>query len=380
MSLVTRCPACATTFKVVRDQLRISDGWVRCGRCSHVFDATLDLRDLSDTEATPPAAPAPDDADFFDDDPARDDAPAAFAEPAAPVDLPAPPSFPVLPDLSSPAGGLVADEPWPTPVIATVPDRDTVAPHPVLSVAELAPSLELDTVSQGQFQKALRRARVKAAKIARARDKSTAAPAVEPSEESTAAPVVQTASESEPPPLPPTVVPSFLRAASSSEFWQSARGRMVVVAGIVVAGLLLALQVVHRERDSLLAGRPGLRPVLQSLCAVTGCELAALRRINDITIDGATFAREKVGDGYQFSFTLRSAATVPLAMPAIELSLLNTQEQAVVRRVLLPTDFGAPAELAARGERAASLRLILTGAEAAALPPIAGFNVLAFYP
>ncbi|RZI70714.1 MAG: hypothetical protein EOP80_16305, partial [Variovorax sp.] len=24
MSLVTRCPSCATTFKVVRDQLRIS--------------------------------------------------------------------------------------------------------------------------------------------------------------------------------------------------------------------------------------------------------------------------------------------------------------------------------------------------------------------
>ena len=45
MSLVTRCPACATTFKVVRDQLRISDGWVRCGRCSEVFDATIDLRE-----------------------------------------------------------------------------------------------------------------------------------------------------------------------------------------------------------------------------------------------------------------------------------------------------------------------------------------------
>ena len=57
MSLVTRCPACATTFKVVRDQLRISDGWVRCGRCSQVFDATVDLRDAS--APTPePATPA----------------------------------------------------------------------------------------------------------------------------------------------------------------------------------------------------------------------------------------------------------------------------------------------------------------------------------
>src|SRR5580765_5872930 len=79
MSLVTRCPACATAFKVVRDQLRISDGWVRCGRCSQVFDATQSLQSTGEDEAavslsapapsfadsasapvrTPPASPAP---------------------------------------------------------------------------------------------------------------------------------------------------------------------------------------------------------------------------------------------------------------------------------------------------------------------------------
>jgi predicted Zn finger-like uncharacterized protein len=39
MSLITRCPACTTIFKVVPDQLRVSDGWVRCGQCDEVFDA-----------------------------------------------------------------------------------------------------------------------------------------------------------------------------------------------------------------------------------------------------------------------------------------------------------------------------------------------------
>ena len=34
MSLITRCPACGTMFKVVPDQLRISEGWVRCGHCA----------------------------------------------------------------------------------------------------------------------------------------------------------------------------------------------------------------------------------------------------------------------------------------------------------------------------------------------------------
>jgi hypothetical protein len=62
------------------------------------------------------------------------------------------------------------------------------------------------------------------------------------------------------------------------------------------------------------------------------------------------------------------------------LSLLDTQERAVVRRVLMPADFGAPAVLPARAERAASMSLSLSGPEAAAMPPVAGFRVEALYP
>ena len=43
MSLVTRCPACSTLFKVVPDQIRIAAGWVRCGQCGEVFDASAQL-------------------------------------------------------------------------------------------------------------------------------------------------------------------------------------------------------------------------------------------------------------------------------------------------------------------------------------------------
>ncbi|HEY0824119.1 MAG TPA: zinc-ribbon domain-containing protein, partial [Ramlibacter sp.] len=47
MSLITSCPACGTMFRVVPDQLKISEGWVRCGHCSEVFDATAHLTDES---------------------------------------------------------------------------------------------------------------------------------------------------------------------------------------------------------------------------------------------------------------------------------------------------------------------------------------------
>ncbi len=46
MSLATRCTSCATAFRVVQDQLKVSEGWVRCGRCDAVFNALEGLFDL----------------------------------------------------------------------------------------------------------------------------------------------------------------------------------------------------------------------------------------------------------------------------------------------------------------------------------------------
>jgi len=54
MSLATRCAACGTVFRVVQDQLKVSDGWVRCGRCAEVFNAIEGLVELDTaSQATP---------------------------------------------------------------------------------------------------------------------------------------------------------------------------------------------------------------------------------------------------------------------------------------------------------------------------------------
>jgi len=462
MSLVTRCPACTTTFKVVRDQLRISDGWVRCGRCSHVFDATLDLHEAPDgasagaspamqggympglVEAAsepktapspvpvpPPSAKAPiqpaEDADFFEDEPEhqqlQDSPPQAPSLPLAVMPpLPSPLDF----SLALPEHGIAADEPWSdldSTEPAWRPPRSTLPPFPSidLNLASAPPSppppapplpvkpqarmrtlverasddgegereQEEKDHDQVQMQKALRRARIKSAKIAsaKAREERAAAKAA------SSAPVVQaveTESETEPdfslsstfePPPGHPLSEEDDPADASPGFWQRRGVRAVLVLLVVLAVLLLVVQVIRHERDGIAARQPNLRPALATLCQYTGCELAALRQIGDIVIEGAAFAREKSGSNdYRLSFTLRNGATVPLAMPAVELSLLDTQERAVVRRVLMPADYGAPAVLAARADRAASLPLTLSASEAAALPPIAGYRVEAFYP
>ena len=53
MSLATRCPACNTVFRVVQDQLRVSEGWVRCGRCSEVFNAVAQMVSSASSVASP---------------------------------------------------------------------------------------------------------------------------------------------------------------------------------------------------------------------------------------------------------------------------------------------------------------------------------------
>ncbi|MDM0038370.1 DUF3426 domain-containing protein [Variovorax sp. J22G21] len=387
MSLVTRCPSCATTFKVVRDQLRISDGWVRCGRCSNVFDATLDLQEApeagtaapaaapeedgaasSSTEADPPSSPEPE--------------PPALPEPEAQSSTPLKAAFPPP---AWPGIGVVADEPWPTPSVPAPAE-----PMPVLARSSLVSSVEalddfsavVEQAADAQLQKALRRARIDAVRSARAR--KAAQPPTEPlpREETSSPPmpVVSAASVSEArvEELPPSE-PLFAEPTAVEHSHGTKAGRATVIAAVVCA-LLLVLQVLRHERDTIVARQPSWRPVLEAICGATGCELSALRQIGAITIDGAAFAREKSGDGYRLNFTLRNAVAMPLAMPAVELSLLDTQERPVVRRVLMPSDFGAPPVLAAKAERTASLPLALTGLDSAALQPVAGYRVVAFYP
>jgi predicted Zn finger-like uncharacterized protein len=53
---VTRCPECATAFRVTDEQLQARAGQVRCGHCGEVFDA---IAALEPNYEPPPAARAP---------------------------------------------------------------------------------------------------------------------------------------------------------------------------------------------------------------------------------------------------------------------------------------------------------------------------------
>jgi hypothetical protein len=103
--------------------------------------------------------------------------------------------------------------------------------------------------------------------------------------------------------------------------------------------------------------------------------LAPLRQISDVVIESSSFNKAR-GDSYQLVFVIKNRATLPLSMPAMELTLTDTQDQPVLRRVFLPQEMGAPAELPALGEWTSSVAVVVTTGGAR----VAGYRLLAFYP
>ncbi len=107
MSLATRCPACGTIFRVVQDQLKVSEGWVRCGQCHEVFHGIEALFDLDSdptvaarrAAARVPAAPPP--TRVFADQ--RASAPIPMPTPPAPVAAPSPIAIPARPPAPQPS-------------------------------------------------------------------------------------------------------------------------------------------------------------------------------------------------------------------------------------------------------------------------------------
>lgn len=340
MSLITRCPACATMFRVVPDQLRVSDGWVRCGQCDEVFDANAQLVvEESDAQSAhaavavvPKAAPEPEVVLEYPgvEDGARD---------PMPVDI----------DIDIDMD--VEDVPLADPFL----EQDPHAVRP----SESEPLEPEEDVPDG------------------------AEPAgVEPDGEAEhpvpdAAPRYLQADVQEGPAAADPKL-SFLRPvrARSRRNRPWVRVALVVLSLLLLAGLLL--QVVVQERDRIAATEPAARPFLESVCAALVCQVSPLRQIESVVIDSSSFTKVRA-DVYRLNFTLKNTALTAVATPAVELTLTDLQDQSVVRRVFLAQDFGAKqAAMAPGSELAASLSVSVNLSGDVAR--ISGYRLLAFYP
>ena len=317
-------------FRVVPDQLRISGGWVRCGNCDEVFDANARLQPMSEPVA--PVAPT---------------APAPVVPSAQPRKAPEPEPEPE-PEPDFGPDTLIAPElhPQDDPILHLRPREHVHAQSMPEAVAQ-----ELDVSALGDV----------VPRSAAADDTPRfvqAAPA-----RADAAAMAEL---------------SFLRKPKKRGFWARAAGRRLAALACVAGVLLLGLQMVVQERDRIVAEQPAATIALRALCDVLGCKLAPWRQIESLLIDSSAFVKMRA-DTYRLSATLRNSGTLAVAVPALELTLTDGQDQPVVRKVLLAPELaGAQTSIAAGGELTVNLPLAVQGS--AENVSFAGYRLLAFYP
>ncbi len=172
---------------------------------------------------------------------------------------------------------------------------------------------------------------------------------------------------------------SFVQQAKRKAFWESRVVRFSMVTLALLLSASLIGQWAIQERDALAASKPALRPLLVSACAVMGCELQAVRRIDQVVIERANLQR-KLDNLYSFDFEIRNTSDIPLAAPAVELSLTGSQGsgQVIARRVFQPQEWpGRPEVVPAGKSLNVSLSLSLSGDQDLAS---AGFRAFVFYP
>lgn len=282
--MLTRCPSCATTFRITPEQLKVRQGRVRCGQCQEVFNALETL-----VEEAAPAVAAPE---------------VSATEPAA-----------IAPDITS------APEPAQIAPVA-VPPAPTFSAEPV-----------------------------------------AATPASETSEPETLvdyAPAFDTLLPKKPP-----------------------RRAWPWVLGTLIALLSLAVQATYHYRVELALWLPEAKPALLAACAMAGCDLPLPRKVELIAIESSDLHPDPANAAQlQLVATLRNRAPYVQEYPHLELTLTDTADKALLRRVLAPADYlprPTNAQSAAPGFAANNdLALVLT-LEVKDLAPV-GYRLYVFHP
>ncbi len=379
MALATRCPNCQALFRVVADQLKLRGGLVRCGACRHVFDAIGSLTYVDDAAPASGATSAP-----------------ATARASAPLTLRISPERLARP---KPAAGH--DERAPAADTQRAPSRDSSAggtpPKKTERADQARPSIE-EEVAESSVPTLLApgadapsrsasgqetghagqadtsgtdesRRRTRAEKPHRRIEPPTNQARAEDGADTDVGAATGGADEA----------PDFLRAGQR----RPGSGFSVVFGGgsLLLAVLLLA-QLAVAFRVDLATRWPPLRPSLVRLCEVFDCVVGWPARAELLAVVGTELQAIPGTDVLELTAVVRNRANFKVALPAIEVTLTDTGNRALARKVFAPVDYlasaGEPSSRIDEGLAAGSDYTIRIAFEARGLAAV-GFVVYPFY-
>ena len=152
------------------------------------------------------------------------------------------------------------------------------------------------------------------------------------------------------------------------------RQQLVWCGVTAMLALVFVWQVLLTYRHALAAEEPALRPVLSMLCG--GCDITWPREPEAVLIESSSFTENPEG-GYTVQLRLKNMQHHPVAVPALELSLTDLQDQVLIRRVFMPGELTAKDHMQALRDVRVTLNFDL---DEAVGKRITGFRAIVFYP
>lgn len=349
MSLVTRCPKCQSDFMVSLEQLRVHDGLVRCGNCTHIFDGQAALESQL---------------------PVLTQRAAHLRESL---------------DSSSGASAQVAGEPLGAP-----PQRESSA-HAKSSFNRVPHRLVLQQPVQESARAPVQAP--SAPSVLRRRAQTGAELDHEPEEPFTAIqpeptlgrePILRVQGEArlldDIRPSSKHGTPGFLIDETPLDGLRRALWTLLVL----VAGVLLLMQLAYMYRNELVTRVPSLLPMARLACVQLRCEVSLVRHLERITVEATALEQVAAGQAegqssqLMLKFSMRNRNDKIQPWPHIAVELKDASGTVVVRKVLGP-ELYLPESLVAKPFNAnqevhLSVPIVVTDLQ------ISGFQLNRFFP
>ncbi|HZZ13169.1 MAG TPA: DUF3426 domain-containing protein [Paraburkholderia sp.] len=125
-----------------------------------------------------------------------------------------------------------------------------------------------------------------------------------------------------------------------------------LIVGSVIAVLLviaLLVQLAWWQRETVMVYFPGSQTLYVKACAQLGCQITPPHDIDGLQVEPSDLRQIDGPHKLELKMPLRNRFNIALAYPAIELTLLDDQNNVAVRRVLWPQDYVAPGTPIASG-------------------------------
>ena len=322
MVMVTTCPACHTRFRVTPEQMDAHDGDVRCGRCAKVFNAhaylehemeelqhegqsRLPFEEPGDQAATPEGE--------------------TKQQPAAVEEFPAE----ELAETSFEVESVKVEEEFAQPLQA-----DELLPEAPVEVESPIPEWDKEALFEAYA--------------------AAGFPLQEPAAPAPEDFVAEEPATIEPVSLPPQYVPepvpelpvaqdAFVELEEEpkkrSFFWLWLIGALLLLASLGVQGLYFL-------RSDLAARHPEFKPFLQQFCGVLQCSIRLPTNPDLLSIETSNLeADPQQANLVALNAILRNRAKLAQEYPQLELTLTDTQDRMIARRIFTPGEYAKGADL-----------------------------------